>query len=145
MLQLSKALISQSIAFYPNQLPSSGSRLYVEYSQSYDQSSGSLQGTIISNPANTPWLVANIAGNSLPDASGQYIFYSYELVPGGAAVWNTDFDQWEVAATIWDDATGTNISDLLSVDRAYISGSDVEPITQYVSPNEDARYITYIG
>jgi len=145
MIQLSQAKTTNTVAFYPNVLPASGSNLYVEYSQSYDKSNGTFQGQIISNPQNTAYIIANIAGAALPDATGQYVLTSRELIPGGVAVWNTDFDQWELADTTWDDATGTTISEIISVDRAWISGSDVVPITQYVSPDENATYTTYLG
>ena len=145
MIQLSQAKAVNTVAFYPNVLPSSGSNLYVEYTQSFDKSNGVFQGAIISNPQNTPYVIAEIAGAALPDATGQYVLISRELIPAGTAVWNTDFDQWELAATTWDDARGTTISDIISEDRAWISGSDVVPITQYVSPNENATYITYLG
>jgi hypothetical protein len=145
MIQLSQAKAVNTVAFYPNVLPASGSNLYVEYTQSFDKSNGVFQGAIISNPQNTPYVIANIAGAALPDATGQYVLISRELIPAGVAVWDTDFDQWETAATPWDDATGTTISDVISEDRAFISGSDVVPITQYVSPDENATYTTYLG
>jgi len=144
MLQLSKNQAVNTFAIYPNILPVSGSQLYIEYTQSYNQNSGSLISTIISNPQNTPWVISTLSGSTLPSASGQYLFniYEYEQI---FAVWNTDTDIWNLADTIWDNGGTFGIADLISVDRAFISGSDVEPITQYLSPDEDGYYITYLG
>lgn len=145
MLQLSKNQPTNTIAFYPNVLPTAGNGLYVEYTQSYNKNSGSFSGTILSNPQNTPWVVAQISGSVLPSASGQYVFNSYELILSGSAIWNLYIVQWQAATDTWDNAGGQSLGDLISIDRAWISGSDVEPITQYLSPNEDAYYTTYLG
>jgi len=116
------------------------------FTQSYSNTvTGSIQATVISNPANTSWVIAQFSGSLLPSASGQYTFDSYELVFGGFSVWNTDISQWQAAATNWESAQGTSLGDLISTDRAIISGSDVTPITEYVSPNENARYTVYLG
>ena len=145
MFQLSKGQPVNTVAFYPNELPASGSQILMDYTQSYSKTvSGSIQASIISNPQNTPWVITQFSGSLLPSASGQYDFNIYELTPGGIAIWNTDIDQWQAANTNWESATGTILGDLLSTDRAIISGSDVEPIKEYVSPNENGAYIVYI-
>jgi hypothetical protein len=145
MLQLSKNKALNTFAIYPNVLPTNGSGLYIVYSQSYDESNGTLQAVVISNSQNTSWVIAQISGSVLPSASGQYVFDTYELLASGSAVWNTFNQEWELAATTWGNATFFDIGDLISTDRAFISGSDVVPITQYISPNENATYITYLG
>jgi triosephosphate isomerase len=50
-----------------------------------------------------------------------------------------------MANTTWDDAIFNKVGDLITTVRAFVSGSDVTPITQYVSPNENGAYTTYIG
>jgi len=145
MLQLNKSQAVNTIAFYPNILPVSGSGVLLEFTQSYSNTvTGSIQANVISNPANTPWVVAQFSGSVLPSASGQYSFYIYELEQA-VAIWNLDVDQWQAANTIWNEASGSNLGDLISEERAIISGSDVTPITEYVSPNENARYKVYLG
>lgn len=145
MLQLNKSQAVNTIAFYPNILPASGSDVLLEFTQSYSNTvTGSIQANVISNPANTPWVVAQFSGSLLPSASGQYSFYIYELEKG-PAIWNLDVDQWQAANTNWEIASGSILADLIDEERAIISGSDVTPITEYVSPNENARYKVYLG
>lgn len=146
MFQLNKSQTVNTIAFYPNVLPASGSGLLMYLTQSYSNTvTGSIQANIISNPATSPWVVAQFSGSLLPSASGQYDFSIYEYSAGGAAIWNQTIDQWQAANTIWNDASGSILGDLISEERAIISGSDVAPITEYVSPNENARYTVYLG
>lgn len=146
MLQLNKSQAVNTIAIYPNEVVTSGSGLLMVYTQSYSNTvTGSIQASVISNPANTSWVVAQFSGSFLPSASGQYTFDSYELIFSGSAIWNQDVTQWQLAATNWESASGTLLGDLISTDRAIISGSDVTPITEYVSPNENARYTVYLG
>ena len=145
MFQLNKSQAVNTIAFYPNEVLASNSEILMYYTQSYSKTvTGSIQANVISNPQNTPWVIAQFSGSFLPSASGQYDFNIYELVQI-PAVWNTTIDQWELADTLWNSASGSSIGDLISTDRAIISGSDVTPITEYVSPNENARYTVYLG
>jgi len=146
MLQLNKSQAVNTIAIYPNEVVTSGSELLMVYTQSYSNTvTGSIQAFVISNPANTSWIIAQFSGSLLPSASGQYTFDSYELIPSGSSIWNLDIEQWQAANTNWESASGATLGDLISTDRAIISGSDVTPITEYVSPNENARYIVYLG
>jgi hypothetical protein len=142
MLQLSKNQALNTVAFYPNILIT-GSQLLFEYTQSYNQNSGSFPGTIISNPRNTPYLIVTISGSTLPSASGQYILYSRGYEPS-LPIWNLVTTPWNLNTSTWNAAGTVIVGDIISEDRAWISGSDVEPITEYVSPNEDAYYITYL-
>jgi hypothetical protein len=145
MFQLSKAQSINTIAFYPNEL-TTGSVVLLEYTQSYSKTvTGSILADVISNPQTTPWIIAQFSGSSLPSASGQYDFQIFEYIAGAPLIWNTTNIEWQLALTTWDSASGATIGDLISIERAIISGSDVEPITQYVSPDENARYITYLG
>lgn len=146
MFQLNKSQTINTIAFYPNEVVPSGSNLLMYYTQSYSNTvTGSIAATVISNPQNTSWIIAQFSGSLLPSASGQYIFDIYDTSLSGSMVWNTAIDEWQNAATNWEDAQGFVLGDLIDTERAIISGSDVTPITEYVSPNENARYIVYLG
>ena len=146
MLQLNKSQTINTIAFYPNEVVPSGSNVLMYFTQSYSNTvTGSIAATVISNPQNTSWIIAQFSGSVLPSASGQYTFDIYETTLSGSAIWSSDIDQWQNAATNWEAAQGTLLGDLISTERAIISGSDVTPITEYVSPNENARYIVYLG
>jgi len=147
MFQLSKGQLVNTIAFYPNEL-TTGSVVLLEFTQSYSNTvTGSFSASVISNVADTPYIIAQFSGSLLPSASGQYDFKIFDLTQGSGStlIWNTTNTQWQLANTTWEGAGITTIGDQISADRAIISGSDVTPITEYLSPNENARYKVYLG
>ena len=145
MLQLNKSEAVNTIAFYPNEL-TTGSSILLEFTQSYSNTvTGSFPVDVISDPQTTPYIIAQFSGSLLPSASGQYDFKIFDFTPASGLVWNTTNIQWQLANTIWNAGTPAVIGDQISVERAIISGSDVTPITEYVSPNENARYKVYLG
>jgi hypothetical protein len=145
MFQLSKSQAVNTIAFYPNEL-TTGSVILLEYTQSYSNTvTGSIVADVISNPQNTPWVIAQFSGSFLPSASGQYDFKIFDLTQGSPLIWNTTNTQWQLTITNWNASGSTILGDKISEERAIISGSDVTPITEYLSPNENARYTVYIG
>lgn len=146
MLQLNKSQEINTIAFYPNEL-TTGSAIILDYTQSYSNTvTGSIEAEIISDPQTTPWIIAQFSGSLLPSASGQYDFKIYELTSTGSLVWDLVNTQWNLELATWN-STGSSLvlGDLISQERAIISGSDVTPITEYVSSNENARYTVYLG
>ena len=145
MFQLSKAQAVNTIAFYPNEL-TTGSVVILEFTQSFSNTvTGSFSASVISNPINTPWIVAQFSGSLLPSASGQYDFRIFDISYTGTPIWNLTNTQWQLANTTWNAGNPAVIGDQISADRAIISGSDVTPITEYLSPNENARYKVYLG
>jgi hypothetical protein len=145
MFQLNKSEATNTIAFYPNEL-TTGSAILLEFTQSYSNTvTGSIEATVISDPQTTPWIIAQFSGSLLPSASGQYDFKIFDFTPGAALIWNTTNTQWQLTTTNWDSSTSQVIGDQISAERAIISGSDVTPITKYLSPNENARYKVYLG
>ena len=144
MLQLNKSQVVNTIAFYPNELIPSGSDVILSFTQSYSNTvTGSFEANVISIPQDTPYIIANFSGSVLPSASGQYDFDIFEAIAGQALTWNLTNIQWQLATSSWDGAATKG--DLISQERAIISGSDVTPITEYLSPNENARYKVYLG
>jgi hypothetical protein len=144
MFQLSKGQPVNTIAFYPNEL-TTGSVVFLEFTQSYSNTvTGSFSASVISNVADTPYIIAQFSGSSLPSASGQYDFKIFNDI-FIFDIWNTTNTQWQLTNTTWDLAGGLVANELISTDRAIISGSDVTPITEYLSPNENARYKVYLG
>ena len=147
MFQLSKGQPVNTIAFYPNEL-TTGSVVLLEFTQSYSNTvTGSFTASVISNVADTPYVIAQFSGSSLPSASGQYDFKIFDFIPvtGSNLIWNLTNTQWQLTNITWDDIIGGFAGDQISADRAIISGSDVTPITEYLSPNENARYKVYLG
>jgi hypothetical protein len=145
MFQLNKSEAVNTIAFYPNEL-TTGSVILLEFTQSYSNTvTGSFTASVLSNPVDTPWIIAQFSGSSLPSASGQYDFKIFNATIIAAPIWNTTNTQWQLTNTTWNFAGGAFAGDQISAERAIISGSDVTPITEYVSPNENARYKVYLG
>ena len=146
MLQLSKGLATNIVAFYPD-IPISSSATQIRFSgsQDYDRSSSVFDAVVTSNVDETPYIIAEFSGSLLPSASGLFSYDVFELKPGPSPIWNTTNIQWQLANTIWN-ATGSIITgSKLTTTRAFISGSDVPVFTQYESPNENGTYITYLG
>jgi hypothetical protein len=135
MFQLNKSQAVNTIAFYPNEL-TTGSAIFLDYTQSYSNTViGTFLADVISDPQTTPWIIAQFSGSLLPSASGQYDFKIYEAIPSAGLIWNTTNTQWQLTNLTWNASTAFDKGDQLSTDRAIISGSDVTPITEYVSPD----------
>ena len=154
MLQFNKSLATNTNASYLATVNTSSGyydNLVIEYSQSYDQSSGSFAVTAYSNPTQyNNWLVFQNNGSVVPLPTGQYNVALYTSNPSAsiAAIWE-DWDK-TFAATSQTWATisasvGLVLGDKLYEDRAWISGSNNVNITQYLSPNENGTYTTYNG
>ena len=150
MLQLSKGLATNIVAFYPD-IPISSSATQVRFSgsQDYDRSSSVFDAVVTSNVDETPYVIAEFPGLLLPNASGLFSYDVFELFVTSSAplVWNLATTQWQLTTAIWNQASGsqTTIGDKLVSLRAFNSGSDVPVFTQYESPNENGAYITYLG
>jgi len=146
MLQFDKSKPTNSNAAYIATVNTSSdyyNSLVVVYSQSLDNSNGTIEVTTISSPsAYTHWLLFQNSGSLVPSPSGQYDVSIYTNVET-AAVWDQVAQPWNAYNEIWDDAGEEQLVDLLYSDRAYVSGSNESSITQYVSPNENGTYITY--
>jgi hypothetical protein len=146
MLQISRNQANNVIAFYPDIVISSGSTyVYLSGSQDYDRNPSVFTAFVLSTASLTPWVIAEFNGNLLPTASGFYTYNIYEFFPGTTLVWNTTNTQWQLANTLWNSTGSGGVGDYLVTTRAFISGSDVTPITQYVSPDENGAYTTYLG
>ena len=88
MFQLSKGQPVNTIAFYPNEL-ASGAFVILQYTQSYSNTvTGSITANIISNAADTPYVIAQFSGSLLPSASGQYDFKIFNTTTPVGLIWN---------------------------------------------------------
>jgi hypothetical protein len=146
MIQLNQSQATNTVALYPDSTYYTTSSLVAvrfSGSQDYDRFATSFTASIYSN--NSPWIVVQITGSSIPNPSGQYTLQAYQLIATGSGIWNEFNQEWELANTTWNDASLEQIGDLITTVRAFVSGSDVTPITQYVSPDENGAYTTYIG
>tara|TARA_R110000744_G_scaffold238556_1_gene356071 strand:+ start:2228 stop:2689 length:462 start_codon:yes stop_codon:yes gene_type:complete len=153
MLQFNKSLATNTNASYLATVNTSSGyydNLVIEYSQSYDQSSGSFAVTAFSNPSQyNNWLVFQNSGSVVPSYTGQYNVALYTSTGSGTqAIWNLWDESFAATSQTWATISGSStieLVDKLYEDRAWISGSNNVNITQYLSPNENGTYTTYNG
>ena len=117
----------------------------LEYVQDYDQSSGSLDLTLLNTPNRVdPRLQLRLSKSQLPQYTGNYTITIKEGL-AQRRVWSATDVLWTNADFEWSDTTPVAGFTTLDTDRAWISGSDVPAFTQYVSPDENGQYSTYNG
>ena len=119
--------------------------LAVQYSQSYDRSSGTFDLITYSAPNQyRNWLVFTNSGSLVPIPSGQYNIEIFRKSLGSEPRWGFTNDVWETSDQKWATfGDSVIVGSALYSDRAYISGSNEVTITQYISSNENGKYITY--
>jgi hypothetical protein len=150
MLQLNVSSTTNSSAVYPDVTASLGTtQVLLEFTQSYDYSKkGDVVATLINTPSLTnPWLVFQVSGSTLPTASGQYDVNIWQFVPSTSSLgtWSTQATQWTLTSQLWSGTTGSAYTktNLLSTERAFISGSNQVSTTTYLSPTDGGTYTTY--
>jgi len=148
MLQFNKSETTNTNAVWI-QTPSTASGFYdsltIAYSQSLDNSNGTFPLTTVSAPNQyRNWLVISNSGSLTPIPSGQYDvqIYTFTFVD---AIWNQVATAWDSYDERWSTAGEEGLNELIYSDRAFISGSNEDSITQYLSPNENGTYTTYNG
>ena len=151
MLQFNKSEAINSNAVWIDTVNTSSDyygNLRIVYSQSYDLSNGTINITTVSSPnAYRNWLVIQNSGSVVPTPSGQYDVQIWTLTGNaGGVTWETVQDTWNATQETWGGFEGSDVlTDLIYSDRAYVSGSNEQEITEYVSPNENGTYTTYNG
>ena len=147
MLQLNVSSTTNSSAVYPDVTASLGTtQVLLEFTQSYDFSTkGNVIATLINTPSATnPWLVFQVSGSTLPTASGQYNVQIYEFTQAANLLtWATQNTLWNATSNTWDGSGAFVKTQLLSTDRAFISGSNQVSTTTYLLPANGGKYTTY--
>lgn len=150
MLQLYVSSSTNSSAIYPDVTASLGTtQVILEFTQSYDYSKkGDVVATLINTPSATnPWLVFQVSGSTLPTASGQYNVNVWEFTvnSGSLGTWISQATQWIATNVLWSGGSGSayNKTQLLSTERAFVSGSNSQPTYTYLSPTDGGTYTTY--
>ena len=146
MLQLNVSSTTNSSAVYPDVTASIGTtQVILEFTQSYDYSTkGNVVATLINTPGPTnPWLVFQVSGSTLPTASGQYNVQIYEATGSSLLTWSTQATLWNATTNTWSGGGGIAKGNLLSTDRAFISGSNQVSTTTYLLPANGGTYTTY--
>ena len=147
MLQLNVSSTANSSAVYPDITASAGTtQVALDFTQSYDFST---KANVIATLINTPnplnnWLVFQVSGSTLPTASGQYDVNIYQFTGAPELLtWATQNTLWNATAQTWDSSNDFVKTQLLSTDRAFISGSNGVSTTTYLSPTDGGTYSTY--
>ena len=150
MLQLTVSSTANSSAVYPDVTASLGTtQVLLEFTQSYDYSkTDNVIATLINTVSLTnPWLVFQVSGSTLPTASGQYDvnIYQFTTNTSNLGTWATQATQWTLTNILWSGGSGSayNKTQLLSTERAFISGSNQVSTTTYLSPTNGGTYTTY--
>jgi hypothetical protein len=150
MLQLNVSSTANSSAVYPDVTASLGTtQVLLEFTQSYDFSTkGNVIATLINAPSPTnPWLVFQVSGSTLPTASGQYDVNIWQFTSNTSSLgtWATQATQWVLTNILWSGGSGSafNKTQLLSTERAFISGSNGVSTYTYLSPTDGGTYTTY--
>jgi len=147
MLQFDKSLTTNTNAAYIETLPSGAyTELVIEVTQSYDMSTSTFEGQIVSKPTQyNRWILFTNSGSDVPAPSGQYDVNVFTGVVDSDLTWEEASFLWSNANFLWSAAEVVVKTEYLFSDRAYISGSNESSITQYLSPDEDGTYTTYNG
>lgn len=141
MLKLDKSQDINTIALHLATTASLTEVAFV-YSQSYDLSNGEFFGDIPSTKGK--YRIVNISGSALPTPSGQYDIDVYEATEFAPITWAAANFAFNNNPYTWDDAGDKNkTGNVLRTIRAWISGSNELPTTEYISSNEEGTYITY--
>lgn len=147
MLQFNKSQTTNTNAVYLDSIPSGSIlELIIEASQSYNRNGYDFEASVVSAPTQyNHWLLFQNSGSVVPSASGQYDIKLWSGFIDPDLTWGEFAQLWKDANILWSAGAIITKEELLYEDRAFISGSDSETITQYVSPNENGTYITYNG
>ena len=140
MLRLDKSK-TNTLAVYLN-TTASLETLYLEYSQDYDLSSGSMFMPIDSTKGQ--YRIGNIASLYIPSNSGLYSIDVYQATTE-VYIWKEVAVQWDALAVEWQNAGTGKQGSILRTIRASVSGSNNPSFTTYTSTNELGKYTTFNG
>jgi hypothetical protein len=147
MLQLYVSSSTNSSAIYPDVTASIGTtQIILEFTQSYDYSKkGNVIATLINTVGPTnPWLVFQVSGSTLPTASGQYDVNIWQFTAvSGSTIWIQTSSSFSSNTDKWGGGSTNVKTQLLSTERAFVSGSNSQPTTTYLSPLDGGTYTTY--
>lgn len=124
--------------------------LTMVFSQSYDESNGTIQVFPQSTPNQyNSWLTFTLPGVSLVAEkipTGQYNVEIWTAAEAQEGRWAFIDIPWQNYDQIWETAGEPGRPEtFLTSDRAFIEGYNQTVIDQYVSSNENGTYTTYNG
>lgn len=147
MLQFNKSQQYSKNAGYVDSVPSgSYSELIIDFTQSMDNSVSTYEAEVLSKPNQyNKWVLFQSSGSQVPAPTGQYEVNVYTGIIGNDLTWAEFSVLWANANITWTSGEIIRREEFLFSDRAFVSGSNNEAITQYVSSDEDGTYTTYNG
>lgn len=107
-----------------------GDEIYLVFTQDYSLTSSSLDSTI--NKLANNYIVFDISGSDLPQAGGLY-----SVALNTEVCWNNYDELWDTANGLWNLPI---IENTIDTERAFLF--ELIPDNEYLSPNEEANYIT---
>ena len=120
------------------------------FTSSFSGQRTTLDATVTSNTSKDTlggWLLLQNDNNQLPSASGQYTLNIHKVISGsGQPEWIYALEAWTDETETWADYQGVTdqLGDLLTTNRAFVSGSDFDPIYKY-SYQDEPIYSVYDG
>lgn len=120
------------------------------FTSSFSGQRTTLDATVTSNTSKDilgGWLLLQNDNNQLPSASGQYTLNIHKVTrPTENPEWIYATDSWIQEDERWTSYSGSGviIGDLLTTNRAFVSGSDFDPIYKY-SYQDEPIYSVYDG
>ena len=147
MLQFNKSQQYSTNAGYVDSVPTgSYTEIVIDFTQSMDNSVSTYDAEVLSKPDQyNKWLLFRSSGSQVPSPTGQYDVNVWAGLKDGDLTWAEFSTLWTNANITWDSGEIIRREEFLFSDRAFVSGSNNEAITQYVSSNENGTYITYNG
>jgi hypothetical protein len=124
-----------------------GSLLRLQLTSSFSGDISNLTPTIISNKSNEygGWIMYEVNNATIPTDSGQYFVNIYETDGSGGNTWIAATSTWDDEMETWSGYTGDLVlGNLLSQDRALVSGSDYDPIYKH-QYQEESNFTVYNG
>ena len=118
----------------------------LEYTQDYDQSSGSIDLTKLAPiPAGyyNNYLLFSLSSTNVPAYSGFYTYNLVEGIAGASAIWNTTVSTWQAADFAWNASQIVSSKRTIDTGRVKVVGTDQPSYISYTEANQDGQYTTY--
>jgi len=143
MIQLQTNRETGSFVVWPESGSNSNGSYRLQVTHSMNLASGSFPVYRINNPNNlSEYLVLQAySGSGIPTASGQYVYNLEEKITQDYTFASASFTFAQADGT-WGNGITTG-SDLIDSGRLFVSGTNDPSFDQYISNNEQGRYITY--
>lgn len=124
-----------------------GSLLRVSLTSSFTGDATNINAPVISNKSTEygGWILYEIESSYVPTDSGQYDVNIYELETSGSSIWLEATSEWVNETDTWIDYLPNQIvKELLSNDRALVSGSDYDTTYKHQF-EEQSNFTVYNG